>query len=92
MKPRTLLVLALTAAPMLNVNAEPFGKEQTSELLNIMQPSRTAQLLEMQRSGNYASDKQTLLPGKAQKRIYERYLNSFSHPIPDSYISEDFVE
>lgn len=90
MKPRTLLVLALTAAPLLN--AEPLGKGQTSELLNIMQPSRTAQLLEMQRSGNYASDKRTVLPGKAQKRIYERYLNSFSHPIPDNYISEDFVE
>jgi len=49
-----------------------------------------ATLLELQRSGALASTPRQALPGPAQTRAWQRYLDSFSHPIPAHYIDESF--
>lgn len=51
------------------------------------QGEQTRQWLELQKNGHAASPHQQTLPGPAAAQIYERYLNSFSHPIPE-YFSE----
>lgn len=48
---------------------------------------QTRQWLELQKNGHVASPNQQTLPGPAAARVYERYLNSFTHPIPE-YFSE----
>lgn len=48
---------------------------------------QTRQWLELQKNGHLASPNQQTLPGPAAARVYERYLNSFTHPIPE-YFSE----
>lgn len=44
----------------------------------------TRQWLELQRSGKAAGPAQRL-SGPAQARIYQRYLEAFTHPIPEFY-------
>lgn len=51
------------------------------------QGEQTRQWLEMQKNGQAASSQNQTLPGPAAAQIYQRYLNSFSHPIPE-YFSE----
>lgn len=41
--------------------------------------------LELQSSGNAASEQPQSLSGPAMDRIHERYLKNFSHPIPPTY-------
>ncbi|WP_181454283.1 DUF3613 domain-containing protein [Halomonas sp. SL1] len=53
---------------------------------------RTERLLELQRSGRIASRNRQSLSGEVQSRIYERYLQSFTHAIPDEYIDLSFGE
>ncbi len=64
----------------------------TQALLKGQQAVPTAQLLQLQRSGKLSSRNEQKLPGKAQSKIYERYINSFGHPIPETYINESFSE
>lgn len=45
----------------------------------------TQRLLALQRSGTMASATPRPIPGEVAHRSYERYLNSFNHPIPDRY-------
>jgi hypothetical protein len=40
--------------------------------------------LELQRSGRSAAPERSL-PGPVASRIYDRYLNSFEHPVPDQF-------
>lgn len=49
-----------------------------------------AALLELQRSGRLASPYRQTLPGDAQSHAWQRYLNSFTHPIPPRYIDDKF--
>lgn len=53
---------------------------------------RVGRLLELQRSGRLSSPHSQSLAGEVQSRIYRRYVESFSHPIPDDYIDLDFGE
>ncbi|ATJ83163.1 DUF3613 domain-containing protein [Halomonas beimenensis] len=53
---------------------------------------RAARLLETQRSGRLATSRAQTLSGAVQARIYRRYVDSFSHAIPDDYIDMDFGE
>ena len=72
-----------------------FGNEAATtaeELLRHRQTSATGQLLDLQRSGRIASRYEQNLPGRAQGKIYQRYIDSFSHAIPDTYINEEFSE
>nr|WP_281388629.1 DUF3613 domain-containing protein [Litorivivens lipolytica] len=66
--------------------------DPTQALLKGQQATPTGQLLQLQRSGKLASRKEQQLPGKAQTKIYDRYINSFGHPIPETYISDTFTE
>lgn len=63
-----------------NVLAEP-GQNNTKSA------EQTRQWLDLQKSGHAASSNQQILPGPAAAHVYERYLNSFTHPIPE-YFSE----
>ncbi|WP_295718816.1 DUF3613 domain-containing protein [uncultured Halovibrio sp.] len=47
-----------------------------------------SQWLEKQRSGEVAGSQPTL-GGAEMQRIYERYLESFTHPIPDQFEVEN---
>lgn len=53
---------------------------------------RVARLLETQRSGRLATPRPQTLSGAVQTRIHRRYVDSFSHAIPDNYIDMDFGE
>lgn len=49
------------------------------------EPPATRQWLELQRSGQAASPQRQTLSGEAMSKIHERYIKSFTHPIPASY-------
>lgn len=70
----------------------PDSAGDPAELLRSQQSTATAQLLQLQRSGKVASRHEQQLPGSALSKTYERYINSFGHAIPETYISEDFTE
>lgn len=50
----------------------------------------TRSLLEMQRSGSKASENKQRLPAIVLDDILERLENSFTHPIPDNFVSTEF--
>ncbi|MCK0743716.1 DUF3613 domain-containing protein [Chromohalobacter nigrandesensis] len=53
----------------------------------------TQRLLEWQRSGRGASSHRQELAGPVQSAIWQRYVESFEHEIPERYIdSDDFGE
>lgn len=45
--------------------------------------------LDRQSQGSQASDKAQTLPGPAMERVYERYLKSYTHPIPEHFEREN---
>lgn len=47
--------------------------------------SQTRQWLDMQREGSQASPQAQTLPGPVMDQVYQRYIKSFGHPIPDLY-------
>jgi hypothetical protein len=49
--------------------------------------TRTA--LELQRSGQAASGTERPMSGAVAERAYQRYLDSFTHPIPESFKDEE---
>jgi hypothetical protein len=49
----------------------------------------TRDWLDMQREGRQASSIDHSLPPRVQDRIYQRYLDSYEHPIPENYFSLD---
>ncbi len=53
---------------------------------------RTRTLLAVQRDGRLASHSPQALSGKVQGQIYQRYVDSFGHPIPERYIETGFGE
>ena len=82
-----ILSMALTA-----VAAPEESELRPEKYLHLQRTTAAHQLLELQRSGRMASREEQTLPGKAQTKIYQRYIDSFGHPIPETYISEDFSE
>jgi|GEM_PF-3449998 len=72
----------------LNTQAKPLPPPPATQ-----EPAPTAsvaELLEIQRCGQLASSHRQSLPGGAQSRTWQRYLDSFSHPIREHYIDESF--
>lgn len=47
--------------------------------------------LELQNSGSQASTTPRPLPGEAATQVYERYIKSFAHPIPERFNRESFA-
>jgi len=52
--------------------------------------SQTRFWLETQASGAYAVTDDRPMPGEVATLVYQRYLNSFTHPIPERYESDSF--
>lgn len=48
------------------------------------------QLLDIQRSGSHASDHPQTLPALVLDEVIERYENSFTHPVPEFFSSNEF--
>lgn len=48
----------------------------------------TRHWLALQRDGRLAAGKPQALPGPVMEKIHERYLNSFTHPVPERFVSE----
>lgn len=53
--------------------------------------TETRAWLELQRSGNAALGAPRPMSGEVADKVYERYLRSFGHPIPDTFNRERFV-
>jgi hypothetical protein len=53
--------------------------------------SETQQWLALQVSGVSASKVARPMPGEVATQVYQRYLASFSHPIPEDFQRQDFV-
>lgn len=51
----------------------------------------TQKLLEQQRSGQYASEHEQHLSGKVNSEVYNRYVKSFSHAIPERFSEDSFT-
>lgn len=51
----------------------------------------TAKLLQQQRSGNNASQEEQYLDGKVRANIYTRYIESFTHGIPERFTEDSFT-
>lgn len=66
-------------------NSASSGRDSAGS--NAQQGSRSAtrEWLELQRSGQAASDQPQPISGEAMGKIHERYINSFSKPIPEFY-------
>jgi len=47
--------------------------------------------LELQKSGAAASTVERPLPGELADRSYDRYAETFTHPIPDSLVRDSFI-
>ncbi|MDR5867050.1 DUF3613 domain-containing protein [Halomonas koreensis] len=88
------LVAALCAAapPALGERDEAPRARDADEARRPAFGERTGRLLELQRSGRLAAPPAQRLSGEVQTRIYRRYVESFSHPIPDTYIEMGFGE
>ena len=52
--------------------------------------SQTQFWLATQTSGAYAVTDDRPMPGEVATLVYQRYLNSFTHPIPERYESDSF--
>ena len=46
--------------------------------------------LDIQTSGALATDTQREMAGPVAERVYQRYLDSFTHPIPEQFPRESF--
>ena len=47
--------------------------------------------LELQKSGAAAPEDARPMAGEVADQVYQRYLNSYKHPIPDTYSRDRFV-
>lgn len=46
---------------------------------------------DLQKSGKSASKEARPMPGEVAGKVYDRYVKSFDHPIPEAYNRESFV-
>lgn len=66
-------------------NVQPQIKEEKKETGDIAR-----NLLELQRSGAVASSNRQYISGAEMQRIYQRYLETFEHKVPEYFIKTDF--
>ncbi|MFT6156629.1 DUF3613 domain-containing protein [Zhongshania sp.] len=85
----------LTATLLLSasvLSATAFAEPEVIYTQNSTPQTATHRLLEAQRSGQNASTEEQYLSGKVNTQIYERYVKSFSRPIPERFSSDTFTE
>ncbi len=78
-------LILLSSALLVALSAQ--ANERTTD---IRADSATAKALAAQRSGELASTQKQQLTGKARTATYKRYLDSFTQPIPKSFIDDSF--
>jgi hypothetical protein len=78
--------LAVAALPAMAAAQEPAAGVEAGGL-----GSETQQWLALQVSGASASAEARPMPGEVATQVYQRYLASFSHPIPETFQRQDFV-
>ena len=77
------LVLGMAlAAPLAALAAEPLHDHLGGS---------TRQWLELQRNGNASIAAPRPMPGEVADKVYDRYVASFAHPIPETFSREQFV-
>lgn len=82
--PTALLVVVLSGAlPVL-------AQSQDATPAPVTGPEARA-WLELQKGGTAASPTERPLPGEIADRSYQRYAESFSHPIPETLDREGFI-
>lgn len=75
------LMIGLLAGLVPGVQAGQKPKEETGPV-KLQQQTPAKAWLEMQSSGKAASPHPQPLSGPAMNRVHERYLKSFTHPVP----------
>lgn len=63
---------------------QPSAQSNKTNSAKLADGSTTRAWLELQRSGGQASPHKQSVSGPVMENIYERYKESFSHPIPDT--------
>lgn len=79
------LSLILPVAVLLAVCMPAVAEEVAQPQQQAAQPEAVRQWLELQSSGKAASSQPQPLSGAAMSKIHERYIKSFSNPIPANY-------
>jgi hypothetical protein len=64
----------------------------TAEEVNEPVGTRTQAWVQLQTSGTAASPVERTTPGDIADKTYDRYANSFTHPIPEKFEREKFTE
>lgn len=82
---RNVLILSLAAGLM----ASPFSR--AAEEVAPPVGTETRAWLDFQKGGTAASPAERSLPGEIADRQFERYANSFSQPIPETFERDSFV-
>lgn len=77
-EPESAVTIAPGAAPTATATATGFGASARS-------------WVDLQTGGSAASVTPRPLPGDAASNAYERYANSFKHPVPESFKRESFA-
>ena len=74
-------LLLAVHAPMSQADTEPAKPGE-----------QTRAWLDLQASGAQASPADRPMSGEVAERVYQRYLDSFTHPIPDRFRREAFTD
>lgn len=71
--------------------ADGLLEDQNKSKFQLSRPlQQTQSLLELQRSGKQASPNRQYISAAEMAEIYQRYIESFSHQIPEFFIQPDF--
>lgn len=87
MKKLTLAFVFGASALSMSALAEP----EVIYTPNSAPKTTTQKLLDQQRSGQYASEHEQHLSGKVSTEVYNRYVKSFSHAIPENFSEDSFT-
>lgn len=53
--------------------------------------TETRAWIDLQKSGKSSATDSRPMPGEVAGKVYDRYVKSFDHPIPETYSRESFV-
>ena len=81
---------ASTTAPAADAAAAPVATPVAAPVAGQGFGWATRNWLAIQTSGAYAVTEDRPMPGEAATLVYQRYLNSFTHPIPERYEKDSF--
>lgn len=74
---RTLILMLALGLPLLAAAADPEQNQKPG--------AQTREWLELQKSGNAVEGAARPMPGEVADKVYQRYVDSFGRPIPESY-------